>query len=100
MYRDDGRFDSVRARACIDDERNVTVEFIEDVLRSRGTDPTKAIRARRSEWFTERANDFGKDWMRTDSNCDRVQTRGHNVGNNFAPGQNDRERTRPKLFCE
>src|SRR5947207_1006382 len=42
-YRNNGRFNSVGGWPCVDDHRNTTVEFIEDMLRSCGADSPKAI---------------------------------------------------------
>src|SRR6202011_2819099 len=89
---------SVRRRAGVNDERNVAVELIQNVLRRRRTDAAKPVSAWGSEWFAKLASDFGEDRMRADSNCDRVQTRGYNLRNNFALRQYHRQRARPEFF--
>ena len=98
--RDDGRFNSVSRRASIDNQRNATVKFIENMLRGRGTDATEAICARRGERFAKLANDLGKDRMRADSNRNRVQTRGHNFRDDFATRQDNRKRSGPKAISQ
>src|SRR5947207_2246696 len=90
----------MRGWACIDDERNVPVEFVQDMLRRCRTDSTEAIGAGRSERFSECANDFDEGWMRTDSNCDCVQTRRHDFRNNLSFWQNHCEWAGPEFFAE
>src|ERR1700736_141011 len=81
---DNRRFDSVRSWSGIDNQWNVAAKFVQNMLGRSGTNASKAICARRGKRFSKRANDFGEDRMRADSNRDRIQTRGDNFRNDFA----------------
>jgi len=76
------RFNSVNRWSGIDDQRNAIVELIQDMLRGRWTNAAESICARRGERPTERANNFGKNWMCTNSNRNSVETSSHNFRNN------------------
>ena len=95
-HRDDGRFNSMLGRARIDNERNSSLELIQNMLRGRRTDAAKSVCARCGQRRIECTNDFRKNRMRADSNSDRVETgvtmsgtisrRGRTIVN--GPGQN------------
>jgi len=81
----------------IDNQGNAFIEFVADMSSGRWTNTAESIRARRGERSTKRANDFGKNRMRADSNRDCTEASSHNVRNNLTFRQNYRERARPKL---
>jgi len=76
------RFNSVNRWSGIDNQRNATIEFIQDMLSGRRTDAAESIRARRGDRPTERPNNFGKNWMCANSNRNSVETCSHNFRNN------------------
>jgi len=78
---DNRRFNAMHSWSAIDDQWNATVQLIHNMLRGRGANAAEAICARSREWSTKGTNDFGENRMRTNSNCDRIQTRCHNFGN-------------------
>jgi len=82
VNRDDGRFNSVCGWSSIDNQRNSATKFILNMLRGGRTDSAKSICARRGQRLSERANDFGKDLMRADSNGDCVETGGYDFRHN------------------
>jgi len=69
------RFESVLCWSSVNDQRYSFVQFFEHVLRCCGAYPAEPICTRRGERFSKNMNDFGKDWMGTDSHCDSIKTR-------------------------
>ena len=98
MNAHDRRFDAVRSRTSIDDERDATAQLVKDVLSRRRTDSAEPIRARRGQRRAERANDFDKHRVRAYSNGHRVQAGGYDVRHDCFARQDNREGTRPKCF--
>jgi len=96
-HGDDGRFNSMLRWPRVDDQRNSSLEFIEHVLRSCGTEATKSIRAWRSQRPIQFTHNFGENWMRANSDCDCIKTCCDNFRNNFAFLQDHCERAWPKL---
>ena len=78
----------------------MSVEFLQDVLRHCRTDSTEAIGAGRGERLSKCTNDFGEDWMRTDSDGNCLQARRHNFRNNLSFRQNHGEWAGPEFFSE
>jgi hypothetical protein len=68
------------------------------MLGSGRADPAETICARRRQWFLKRADDLGKDRMGTHSHCYGIESGGHDVGNDLAFRQDDRERSRPEMI--
>src|SRR5437016_1639245 len=56
--RDDRRFNSVRSRPAVDDQRNAAAELIENMLGRRGTDSSEPVCAWGSERFFKRLDNF------------------------------------------
>jgi len=97
VHSDNGRFDAMRGRASVNNQRDASTQFTKNVLSSCGANPTKPICAWRGERFPERGNDFSENRMRThpDGNC--VEPSGDDVWNNWLSAQNKRQRSRPEL---
>jgi len=93
----DGRFDPVRSRTSVDNQRDASTQFIKNVLRGRGADPAKSICARRGDRFPERRNDFSKNGMRTHSHRDCVEPGDDDFRNNRLSIKHKRERPGPEL---
>src|ERR1700674_725702 len=98
--RHDCRFDSMYGRTGVDDQWNEAIKLFPDVLGSGGADPPESIRARCGERSAEFTNHLAEDRMRANSNCDCVETSGHNVGDDLALGEDDCEWSRPKSIRE
>ena len=81
---DNCRFNPMLCWPCVDDQRDSCIEFIEHVLRRGWTDSAETIRTRRCKWFFKSLNDFGKDWMRADSQRNCIKTSSHDFRNDLA----------------
>jgi len=64
VHFDDRRFQPVRGRPAIDDQRDAPDEFVQHVRRGRRADPAEAIRAGCRQRFSETRDDGAENRMR------------------------------------
>ena len=96
--RNHGRFDAVFSRAAIHDERDAPGQFLHHVTRRGRADPSEAIGAWRGERLAKGAHHLREKRIRTHSNRDRFQTRGHDRRHDFPAREDDREGAGPEIW--